>query len=42
MTKASLEKEGIKDFQLYYAMNTLKRLTSTQSIASATPTKRPR
>ena len=27
MTAAELEKKGIKDFQLYYAINTLKRLT---------------
>jgi carboxyl-terminal processing protease len=36
-----LEKKGIKDFQLYYAMNTLKRLAGPVSIASATPAKTP-
>ena len=31
-----LKKEGIKDFQLYYALNTLKRLGGTASaVASA-------
>ena len=35
-----LEKKGIKDFQLYYAMNTLKRLAGPVSIASATPAKK--
>jgi carboxyl-terminal processing protease len=39
---AELEKKGIKDFQLYYAINTLKRLSSTQSIASAVPSKKSR
>ncbi len=29
MTAAELEKKGIKDFQLYYAINTLKRLTGS-------------
>ena len=42
MTPASLEKQGIKDFQLYYAINTLKRLTSTANIASAAPAKHSR
>src|SRR6476620_1582313 len=40
MTPASLEKQGIKDFQLYYALNTIKRLSSTAQIASATPSKK--
>jgi carboxyl-terminal processing protease len=40
MTQASLEKQGIKDFQLFYALNTVKRLSSTARIASAAPTKR--
>ena len=31
-----LEKKGIKDFQLYYALNTLKRLAGPTSIASTT------
>jgi carboxyl-terminal processing protease len=35
-----LEKKGIKDFQLYYAMNTLKRLASPAAIASAAPAKK--
>ncbi|HZU51685.1 MAG TPA: S41 family peptidase [Sphingomicrobium sp.] len=35
-----LEKKGIKDFQLYYAMNTLKRLAAPVAIASAAPTKK--
>jgi carboxyl-terminal processing protease len=35
-----LEKKGIKDFQLYYALNTLKRLASPAAIASATPAKK--
>jgi carboxyl-terminal processing protease len=35
-----LEKKGIKDFQLYYAINTLKRLTSPAAIASAEPVKK--
>jgi hypothetical protein len=30
-----LEKQGIKDFQLYYAINTIKRLTAPTYIASA-------
>jgi carboxyl-terminal processing protease len=37
---AELEKKGVKDFQLYYAMNTLKRLASPPYIASATPAKK--
>src|SRR5690242_10109844 len=37
-----LEKKGIKDFQLYYALNTLKRLASPAYIASAEPQKKPR
>ncbi len=40
MTQASLEKQGIKDFQLFYALNTVKRLSSTARIASAAPSKR--
>jgi carboxyl-terminal processing protease len=42
MTPASLEKQGIKDFQLYYAINTIKRLSSTTTIASAAPSKHSR
>jgi len=42
MTPAALEKQGIKDFQLYYAINTVKRLGSTTRIASAAPAKRVR
>jgi len=37
---AELEKKGIKDFQLYYAMNTLKRLAAPPYIASAAPAKK--
>ena len=33
MKAADLEKKGIKDFQLYYAINTLKRLGNPQSAA---------
>ncbi len=40
MTPASLEKQGIKDFQLYYALNTIKRLSSTATIASASTAKK--
>jgi carboxyl-terminal processing protease len=40
MTPASLEKQGIKDFQLYYAINTIKRLTAPTYIASAAPPKK--
>jgi carboxyl-terminal processing protease len=39
---AELEKKGIKDFQLYYALNTIKRLAAPVSIASAAPAKKPR
>jgi carboxyl-terminal processing protease len=35
-----LEKKGIKDFQLYYAMNTLKRLGAPVAVASAAPVKK--
>jgi carboxyl-terminal processing protease len=42
MTPAALEKQGIKDFQLYYALNTLKRLTAPTTIASAAPAKKSR
>jgi carboxyl-terminal processing protease len=34
-TAEELKKEGIKDFQLYYALNTLKRLGSPAAVASA-------
>jgi len=40
MTPAALEKQGIKDFQLHYALNTIKRLSSTATIASASPSKK--
>ncbi len=33
MKAADLEKKGIKDFQLYYAINTLKRLGTPQPVA---------
>jgi carboxyl-terminal processing protease len=35
-----LEKKGIKDFQLYYALNTLKRLGTPMAVASAAPVKK--
>src|SRR5438270_168610 len=35
-----LEKRGIKDFQLYYAMNTLKRIAGPVAVASAAPVKK--
>jgi carboxyl-terminal processing protease len=37
-----LEKKGIKDFQLYYALNTLKRLAAPAAVASAAPSKKSR
>src|SRR4051812_25651577 len=37
-----LEKKGIKDFQLYYALNTLKRLAGPAAVASAAPSKKSR
>jgi carboxyl-terminal processing protease len=37
-----LEKKGIKDFQLYYALNTLKRLAAPAAVASAAPQKKSR
>ena len=37
-----LEKKGIKDFQLYYALNTIKRLAGPTTIASAAPAKKSR
>ena len=41
MTSAQLEKQGIKDFQLDYALKTLKRLSPRQNvIASAEPSRR--
>jgi carboxyl-terminal processing protease len=40
MTPASLEKQGIKDFQLYYAINTIKRTSAPTYIASAAPPKK--
>jgi len=42
MTPASLEKQGIKDFQLWYALNTVKRLSAPTYIASAGPGKKSR
>ena len=40
MTAAALEKQGIKDFQLDYAMKTIKRLAARpNAIASAASTK---
>ncbi len=41
-TQAELEKQGVKDFQLDYALKTLKRLgTKGTNVASASPPKRP-
>ena len=37
-----LEKKGIKDFQLYYALNTIKRLSAPATIASAAAAKKSR
>ena len=37
MTAAELEKKGVEDFQLDYAINTLKRLSNPASIASLSP-----
>jgi len=39
MTAAELEKKGVKDFQLDYAIKTLKRLANPLAIASASPKK---
>jgi carboxyl-terminal processing protease len=41
-TPASLEKQGIKDFQLFYAINTIKRLATPAYIASAAPGRKAR
>ena len=41
-TPASLEKQGIKDFQLYYAINMIKRLATPAYIASAGPARKAR
>lgn len=40
MSAASLEKQGIKDFQLDYAIKTLKRLAGPVSVASASDPKK--
>src|SRR4051812_3547513 len=37
-----LKKQGVKDFQLYYALNTLKRLAAPTYIASTVPGKKAR
>jgi carboxyl-terminal processing protease len=42
VTAAALEKQGVKDFQLDYAIKTLKRLASSKAIASATLPKKSR
>ena len=42
MTPAALEKQGIKDFQLYYALNTIKRLAAPTYVASAATAKKSR
>src|SRR5690348_9267530 len=39
-TSDELKKKGVKDFQLYYALNTLKRLASPTTIASAAAAKK--
>ncbi|GAA4713432.1 S41 family peptidase [Sphingomonas lutea] len=39
MTAAQLEKKGVKDFQLDYAIKTLKRLANPVAIAAASPKK---
>jgi carboxyl-terminal processing protease len=41
-TAADLKKKGVKDFQLDYAIATLKRLASPAAIASAAPSKKSR
>jgi carboxyl-terminal processing protease len=41
-TAKELEKRGIKDFQLYYAMNTLRRLAGAAAAPVASPQKRSR
>src|SRR3954453_7476675 len=42
MTSAQLEKQGVKDFQLAYALKTLKRLVGPVTTASADLPKKPR
>jgi carboxyl-terminal processing protease len=42
VTAAALEKQGVKEFQLDYAIKTLKRLASSKAIASATLPKKSR
>ena len=42
MTSAQLEKQGIKDFQLDYALKTLKRLVGPVTTASAGLSKKSR
>jgi carboxyl-terminal processing protease len=42
MSAALLEKQGIKDFQLDYAIKTLKRLAGPVSVASASDPKKMR
>ena len=44
MTAAELEKQGVKDFQLDYALKTLKRLAPVRrsAVASAAGAKRSR
>ena len=39
-TQAELEKKGVKDFQLDYALRTLKRLRAPANVASAESPKR--
>ncbi len=39
-TPAQLEKQGIKDFQLDYALRTLKRLRPATNVAAASTPKR--
>jgi carboxyl-terminal processing protease len=39
MTAEQLKAKGIKDFQLYYAMETLGRLSKQRAAAAAAPAK---
>ena len=41
-TAEELKKKGIKDFQLYYALKTLKRLAVGRRRRAAAPAKKPR
>ena len=41
-TPEDLKKKGVEDFQLYYALNTIKRLSAPATIASAAAAKKSR